>query len=219
MPAPMPTRARALDGTAPAPRRRRRPAARRGPGRARRSRTLDTWAAGEGRPEQGHRDRRQEGRQRQPDLEGRAREVERRRLVAPQRVARRGRGPRGGCGRRRRSRRCPPAWGTRSAPRTTVADDQGDARTRAARSGPLSRRLMARPDHGVDRELDRRRRLQDRLARARSGQLTPSRIGRDGRDAVLAVEDEPADVVGAGDAARSWSSGSLTSTTPPRPVQ
>ena len=69
-----------------APRRRPRPAARRGPARARRRRPTTTWAAAKVAPSERHRDRREERRQRQPDLERRPREDERRRLVAPQRV-------------------------------------------------------------------------------------------------------------------------------------
>ena len=61
---------------------------------------------------------------------------ERRRLVAPQRVATRGRGPRAGCGRRRRSRRCPPASGRRSAAATHARRPRPRATTPSAESRP-----------------------------------------------------------------------------------
>ena len=185
--------------------------------RARRGR-CETWAAGERRAEERHRDGGQEGRQRQPDLERRAREDERRGLVAPQRVGDEPAALERGCGRRRRSRPCPPASGRRSARRRRRATTSATTKTRSRRQDRLAPGHEA-GHHGQDRPArpvrrrqdDRRRPSQAGRSRRRGSAPRPRRCPRRrGRASGCRRRARPR---------RSVSIGSLTRTTPPRPVQ
>ena len=125
---------------------------------------------------------------------------------------RRARGPRRGCARRRRSRPCPPAWGTRRR-RPRRPGRRARSRRSRAPSATASRRSIGRQP--ADRA-SRHRRSGRRRARAdrvdappsprledggptQAGRSPSTRIALGGRHRVVPLEDEPADVVGAGD--------------------
>ena len=103
-----------------------------------------TWAAWNGRSEERHRDGGEERRQRQPDLERRSREDERRASGSSRSRPTRGRGPRRGSVRRRRSTPCPRASGTRSARRRTARTTSATAKMPSAVS-QASRRVIGGP--------------------------------------------------------------------------
>ena len=202
----------------PAPPRRRRPAARRGPATSEPTTTGTSWAARNVAPNDGHRDGREERRQRQPDLEGRPRE---RRGVASRSSRsrrRRGRGPRRGSGRRRRSTSCPPASGRRSSrrrrpgppgprrrrrrPRGPPRGGSRSRRARQRRAARCSARRWCRGRSGTSRGWGSRRPAPGRTNTGDADPARPRAAGEDRGerpDDVVALEDEPACVVRARD--------------------
>ena len=142
--------------------------------------------------EERHRDGGEERRQRQPDLERRPRERERRRPVAPQRVRDEPAALDAGCARRRRSRPCPRASGRRSGRRRRRGRRARRRRSRPPRATPRggSRGVHARPGsrrHRVDGEPGRAALGSGSAGRARPGAGAPSRIGATALDRVVAA--------------------------------
>ena len=134
-----------------------------------------------------------------------------------------GRGPRAGSGRRRRSRRCPRAAGRRRSTRRGCGR-RARPRRRAATWRARSRRLIgaaraaARPSRSAGPRGSGRpgRRSTLRLAAGPGivaiggpihGGRAPSTTGAERRDRVVALDDQPLDLVGVGDRARSSRSG------------
>ena len=131
---------------------------------------------GEGRAEQRHRDRGEERRQRQPDLERRTREDQRRRLVAPQGVAdeaaaleqvARDADVVGGV----------LGLGEHDLGREVGARDERDDEDQRARSATISRRVTAPAPPGTRPDERARPSARTGSPRARPGDRPPSRIG------------------------------------------
>ena len=119
------------DGQARAPRRRRRRAARRAPARAPRSRPTRPGrprTSGRGWPSGSRPGTSAAAARPRTPVAGRRAAASGSSTARP----RRARGPRAGCARRRRSRRCPRAWGRRSATRTIGARTRATMKTSPA---------------------------------------------------------------------------------------